>query len=101
MLMYKINMTHLKKLREKHGISVRALADRLSMAYPYLSKVENDHETISRKNLEKISKEFNEPLDLLLIAHGYLPEHTREARKKDAEAINKALKKISQKIIEG
>lgn len=32
-----------------------------------------------------------------LIAHGYLPEYTKEARKKDAETMDKGLKKISKR----
>ncbi|GEM_PF-4640812 len=52
------------------------------------------------KTLAKIAKEFNEPLDELLIAYGYLPEYTKEARQKDSSQLNKAIKKASKKIME-
>ena len=90
----------MKDIRRKHGITIRQFAEIVNMSFTYLSQVENGHELISIKSLEKIAKEFNEPLDELLIAYGYLPEYTKEARQKDSRAINKGLKKLTKKIME-
>ena len=93
-------MTDIKNIRKKYGFSIREFSKRMNMDYSYLSKVENDHEAISIKSLEKIATEFDEPLDELLIAYGYLPDYTKESRKKDSSALNKAIKKASNKIME-
>lgn len=93
-------MSTLQKIRKINGLSVRAFAERVGLASSYVSKVENGRAKICEKNLAKIAKEFNEPLDELLIAYGYLPEYTKEARQKDSSQLNKAIKKASKKIME-
>jgi transcriptional regulator with XRE-family HTH domain len=93
-------MSSLKKIREKHGLSVRAFASRIGMEFGYVSKVENWKTKISEKSLKKIALEFKEPLDLLLIAHGYLPTYSRSACQADALTMNKAIKKATKKITE-
>lgn len=99
-LWYKRNMSTIKNIRKKHDITIREFAEALGMSYANLSLVENGKAPISIKALERIAKEFNEPLDSLLIAHGYLPEYTKDARQKDAEKINKCLTKVSKEIRE-
>lgn len=92
-------MIGLRAIRKKHGMTIRSFAEKIGMNFSYLSRVENGHEVISIKNLEKIAHEFNEPLDELLIAHGYLPDHTKESRVKNPHEINESLKKVSKKIM--
>ena len=93
-------MATIKEIRKKNNLTVRSFGDLMKMSYTYISNVENGHESISIKTLEKIAKEFKEPLDELLIAHGYLPDYTKEARQKDSKQVNKALKKVAKKIME-
>lgn len=95
------HMTALKDLRKKHGLTGKAFSERMGLNRSYVSLVEHGRENISVKTLEKIAQEFNEPLDELLIAHGYLPDHTKDARQKDPESLNAALKRESKKIMKG
>ena len=92
-------MTPIKNIRKKNKITVRKLAEILNMNFGYLSQVENGLANISPQTLERIATEFNEPLDPLLVAYGYLPEYTREARQKDPEQMEKGIKRVTKKIM--
>ena len=94
-------MSTLDEIRKKNGLSFVKFGERLGMNKNYLWDVSRGRAKICEKNLEKIAKEFNEPVDELLIAYGYLPEYTKEARQKDSGALNKALKRTTKKIMEG
>jgi transcriptional regulator with XRE-family HTH domain len=93
-------MSTLDEIRKKNGLSFVKFGERLGMNKNYLWDVSRGRAKICEKNLDKISKEFNEPLDELLIAYGYLPDYTKEARQKDSRQLNRIIKKASKKIME-
>ncbi len=47
---------HIKRLREKHGLSVRALAKRARMSYTYVSNVENGKIDPRVSSLQRLAK---------------------------------------------
>ena len=46
---------HLKRLREQHGLSVRALAHKAKMSYTYVSNVENGKADPSLSVLKRLA----------------------------------------------
>jgi len=92
-------MTTIDKIKKKNNLTLEKLGERLGMSKGYLWRVMDGRDKISEATLAKIATEFNEPLDPLLVAYGYLPEYTREARQKDPSQMERGIKRVTKKIM--
>lgn len=64
----------LRGLRQMKGYSLKSLADKMSVNYTYLSKLENGHSTPSERFLEKIAALFDYDEEELLVRAGKIPD---------------------------
>ncbi len=70
---------HLKKIREKNGMTVRSFAERLNVAPSYISRVENNKVPPSKELVKSIAKTFQANGDILLALTGHLPNKWQKA----------------------
>lgn len=92
-------MITLQKLRKKNKMNLRDFAKSLEMSFQFLSQVENGKRGISIDAIKKICDTYGEDHEAMLIAYGHFPDYTKEARQKDPDSMNKALKRVTKKIM--
>ncbi|GEM_PF-5323020 len=89
----------LKKKRQELGLSLRDLALNADVSFSLIGKIERRDLVPSRCILKKISLALKINEEECLIAYGYLPPYTTEAREKNPKRINKVLKKAIERIL--
>jgi transcriptional regulator with XRE-family HTH domain len=78
----------LKLLRNKKGIGIKPLAEKLDVNYTYLSKIENDKAIPSKETIKRMSTYFNVDVDELMILADKIPDDVeRILRENPKEAI--------------
>lgn len=68
----------IKRLRKRHGYSLKTLANSLKVNYTYLSKIENNRSIPSEEFIEKIAQVFNYDPEELKVRAGKIPEDIRK-----------------------
>lgn len=69
----------IRELRIAAHLSQRALAARVGVSFPHISKIEADIEQASTELLVRIAKEVGSDADKLLLCAQRVPEELREA----------------------
>jgi transcriptional regulator with XRE-family HTH domain len=88
----------LKQLREREGIGIKPLAQKLQVDYTYLSKIENDKANPSKDTIRQIAQFFGEDEDELMIAAGKIPDDIEKILKENP---HEAIKFLRRKFANG
>lgn len=91
---------YLKIEREKASLSIRGLAKKAGINHDFIAKSERGMAHLSKESLTKVALALGLDVNVVLVAYGFLPSYTEESRVKNPHLINKAIEKVSKKIME-
>lgn len=86
-----------KRLEAKK--TLKEVAEAVGSNFAWLSRVETTEEHVmSKELLKRLAIALDIDIDVLMVNNGYLPDSFYSLRKKDPEALTKAMKKALRKL---